>query len=291
MRKITFITILFAFFTFINSASASVAILQPSNTSVGIREQFYVDVLLDPQDVSINGIEGIINFRDDLLTYVRAEDGKSVINLWIQKPVIDRGSVSFAGIIPNGFSGIIDPFNSSTKKSGLIIRLVFEAKKSGAAVISTSAFTVTENNGEGTTINTQSVNTTINVGSVENPYTYKNTDDTTPTLIASVIRDPDLFSNKYTLVFDASDKSSGIESVTVKEGNRNFKRIESPYLLEDQTRHSTIIVRATNFSGNNFTITIDPLPYNLFSPSGLILLVALIIAALYFIRRKYVKKK
>lgn len=293
MKKIIlFSTIICSVFFFsVSHALASTEILSVSKDKVGRGEQFYVDVLLDPQDVSINGVEGSIKFPENLLSFVRAEEGKSIITFWIQKPTSNNGAISFAGIIPSGFSGFIDPFNSTTKAPGLIIRLVFEAKSTGGATIEAPSLTLTLNDGEGTTLNTPPTSTYVYVDNSENKVLYKTPDTTSPTLSAYITRDENLFNNRYTLVFQAEDKESGIESVMIKEGSHDWKKIESPYLLEDQSRHNIINVRATNFSGNTFTLTIEPIPYNFLSPFGLILVIAFAVLLYVILKKKHVFKQ
>jgi len=291
MRKFILIIFICISLLSITKAQASVIGISPSKINIDKREQFYIDVMLDPQSQSINGVEGNINFPNNKLSFVRAEEGQSIISLWIQKPTVSLGSISFAGIIPNGFSGLIDPFNSKERSPGLLIRLVFEGKNDGQGEISVLPFTVTLNDGLGTIETTPASSKNIFVSNKENKSIYKKDTDTIPVIDASVVRDPSLFENKYTLIFKASDKGSGIESVVVQEGSHDWKNVESPYVLEDQTRHSTIKLRATNFSGSNVVVTIDPLPIK-FSSIIYFGIIILIFMALYFIlKKKYVSKK
>jgi hypothetical protein len=104
MKKFYFILIIS--FVFIISGSkvfASDIILNTSKNKLDLKEQFYIDVMLDIDGNSINGIEGTINFPEDKLSFIRAEEGKSMVTFWIQKPLSNKGNISFSGIIPNGF--------------------------------------------------------------------------------------------------------------------------------------------------------------------------------------------
>ena len=109
---ILFITIIFFFSN--QRVDASSLLLKPSSNIVGIGEQFYVDISIDTEGKIINGIEGSISFSSSNLKFIRAEEGKSLISFWVEKPKLTDSQISFAGIIPNGFSGIIDPFNTNT---------------------------------------------------------------------------------------------------------------------------------------------------------------------------------
>ena len=271
---------------------ASIVTLTPSKDTVGIGEQFYVDMMLDPQNVSVNGVEGNVFFSGDNISFVRAENGKSLINLWMEEPKLNGNNISFAGIIPNGFDGVIDPFNPKQKLSGLIVRLIFESKKPGIANIGAFPLSVTLNNGQGSVENTNNVSTSILIQNIENAFVYNDINDVNPELSASIVRDPNLFDNKYVLLFQARDQETGIKDVLIKEGNRDWKKITSPYLLEDQTRHSDIALQANNFLGSSITITINSIPYDFLSKVSVISLIIFVFIILFILFiKKYVNKK
>jgi hypothetical protein len=290
-KKIKIICSALAVFAALAShADASSIMLAPSKENVGIQEQFYVDVMLDPEGLSVNGIEGNIAFPGDSVSFIRAEDGGSLVRLWVEDPRADNDTISLSGIIPNGFDGVIDPFNPKVKLPGLITRLVFEGKQEGVGAISASDFQVTLNDGQGTLSLIAPIFLQVGVKNINNPIAYADEGAIeAPILEASVVRDPDLFENKYTLAFLANDKGSGIKEVKVKEGNREWKTAESPYLLEDQGRHSIIKIQAINFKGASVMATIDPLPYRSL-PVNIIFVLAFIILLL-FLKRIYDKKK
>jgi hypothetical protein len=72
-----------------------------------------------------------------------------------------------------------------------------------------------------------------------------------------VSQDPNIFGGKYFIVFSTTDKQTGIDHYEVAEQRRtlrqttlNWKRAESPYLLEDQSLKSIIKVKAVDKAGN-----------------------------------------
>jgi len=276
--------------TFSFKAFASMMILESSKSEIGLHEQFYVDLLLDPETVSINGIEGNITFPEEYLSFIRSEEGKSMVSLWVQPPQLFNNTVRFTGIIPNGFDGVIDPFNQEHKRPGLIVRFVFEAIRSGQISITTPPFTISLNDGKGTIKNIPAVNISIFVNNRENHVIYENNNsDISPELEAYIIKTPNLFDNKYALIFKAIDRSSGIREVMIKEGNKDWKKITSPYLLEDQTRHSIIALQAVNHSGSSVIITIDPIEYK-FTLVDYALLIVFIVILFLIIKKRYVNK-
>lgn len=286
LLTIFFIWVLFSAFR----VEAAIMSLVPSKSSVGLNEQFYIDLFLDPEGVSINGIEGNITFPSEYLSFIRSEEGKSMINFWIQSPELINNIVKFTGIIPNGFSGVIDPFNQNYKLPGLISRFVFESIKAGEILITTPPFTISLNDGLGTTQHIPAVTTKINIQNKSNKVVYEGSKESTPEIEAYITKDPNLFDNKYTLIFKAVDRGSGIKEVLIKEGSRGWKKINSPYVLEDQTRHSIIVLQASNYYGSTIVTTIEPIKFK-FSLIDYLIFVIILIILFVIIKKKYVNKK
>ncbi|MEK7140427.1 MAG: hypothetical protein AAB815_01430, partial [Patescibacteria group bacterium] len=71
-------------------------------------------------------------------------------------------------------------------------------------------------------------------------------------------KDPSIFDNQYFISFFTTDKESGIAYYEVKEGDRDFVRAESPYLLNDQSLQNLIIVKVIDKAGNERIIELAP---------------------------------
>jgi len=277
---------------FVNKrVEASTLILKPSSNILSIGEQFYVDVMLDTEGKIINGFDGSINFPSSNISFLRAEEGSSMISFWVEKPTLKEDTITFSGIMPNGFSGVIDPFNSKTKLPGLMIRLVFEAKKEGSIYLSSLKTYTTLNDGLGTIDNILDHNIPLTIQNNYSSFVYKTPGDVSPELSAYITRDPNLFDDKYTLIFDAKDHQTGIKEVLIKEGKRNWKKIESPYLLEDQSRHSIITLQATNYSDSSIVMNIEGLPYKIFTVTNIIIAILSVIILLFIAKKVYEKYK
>ena len=116
MKKIFIFTLFFILNLFLTSkVFAATVTLNPSNESLGIGEQFYVDLMLNPEGISVNAIKGNVIFDDEYISFVRSEEGKSMVDLWVEKPKQVNNSINFAGVMSMGFSGVIDPFDGSHK--------------------------------------------------------------------------------------------------------------------------------------------------------------------------------
>lgn len=116
-------------------------------------------------------------------------------------------------------------------------------------------------------------------------------------------KDPSVFEGKYFLSFAAQDKMSGVDYYEVKEGKGDWKRVMSPYVLEDQKlgqkiislkaiyRAKPVIVRAYDKAGNYQTAEIKP-PYKVTWKDIVIPLLILIgIIVGWWLWRKYTKHK
>lgn len=272
----------------VHSVHAAQLIVASQYDTVDQQQEFYVDVLLDPQGVTLNGIEGAIQFSADTLELERIEDANSVIGPWIQAPDIEPGKVTFAGIMPNGFSGLIDPFDSNKKQPGKLFRLIFSARASGGATILSSGVISTLNDGNGTEVPLANTNISITIGNKINPSHYAVSDRVRPVLTANVVQDSLLYNGRYALIFNALDKESGIDRVEVQEGTDAPVVATSPYLLKDQTRNSIIIVHAYDHAGNVTTVIIAPTYTTQSIGYILIALIALIVLLiiLHDIRRR-----
>ncbi|MBI3638138.1 hypothetical protein HY227_00125, partial [Candidatus Wolfebacteria bacterium] len=84
-----------------------------------------------------------------------------------------------------------------------------------------------------------------------------------------ITRNPDIFDNKWFLVFAARDFESGIDHYEILEKypvrhifnlirKEKWTRGESPYLLENQNLESDIFIKAVDRAGNEKIIEMKP---------------------------------
>ncbi|MEO5646657.1 MAG: hypothetical protein ABIO57_00285 [Candidatus Paceibacterota bacterium] len=290
MKKILFTFLLLLIAQVSYAKEIPVVMLTHVPQTGALLQQFYVDVVVDPKGGSINGIQGAVTFSPDMLTFVRAETGTSNITLWIDQPKAQGDTISFSGVIPNGFNGLINPFDQSVKLPGQIVRLVFSGKAPGIAKISTTNISITDNDGIGTIEKMTDTNNTVTVSDTAAPSLYINNDIISPTLSATVINDHNLYDGKSVLIFNATDKESGVDHVTLQEGDGELSTIESPYVLHDQSRKSILLLHAYDMSGNVATITIAPLvPHTSATAMVIVLFITLIIFYVIYKKIRYVK--
>lgn len=292
MKKIFYKFLLIASLVFIPgyiyAANPEVSLYTPDNI-IGLNKYFYVDVLLSAQDNDINGIEGYVSVPNtDIVKLIRVEDGQSILRAWLVHPDITGNRVNFSGIVPNGFSGVIDPLDGVNKKPGNIVRLVFQSLKPGSALVSVNDINITYNDGYGTIKSLNPVSFILNIGDNIDTKDYVNNDTNKPELIAMIEKDENLFDNKYTLIFQAIDRGTGIKEVTVKEGIfGKWNVTQSPYLLEDQSHQSIIKLKATDNASNFISVVIYPPLYKILGT----IIVAFIVTVLALLLGKKHKKR
>ncbi len=263
------------------------------SVEVTVNKDFSVDLLLDPEGGDINALELELSYDPTKLYFKSGPTGKSVVSIWLTPPVATEGLITMAGIMPGGFSGLID-IATGKKRAGNIASFVFRPLVVGTSTIEFETTKVIKNDGLGTELKLPAYNLVVRanqsaVGSVD-IYEYNDTeppDVFEPTLIKSKY----IYDNKYTLIFNASDGGSGVERYEVSEGEDKFKNAKSPYLLEDQALEGIILVRAIDFAGNARTVALEP--YSA-SNSGkwtgsqvLIVIAFVILLIVWMIRRKF----
>jgi hypothetical protein len=275
-----------AFFPILTSA-ASLGFVLPAN-KIGVGDIFVAEFKLVAGREEINAIDGELTFDTEMLNVQEVSTGGSIFNIWARTPVFsnESGKIMFAGGSPNGI-----------KEDGLVFKIIFTAKKEGVANFSVSpSTTLYLNDGLGTSSRPIISNGELAIQEISTMASSTDSwqevlvnDKLGPTNLSLLVgRDPFVFEGKYFLTITAQDEQSGLDHFEVKEGNRAFVRTESPYILQDQSLRSTIMVMAVDRAGNVSVAKIDPtisptqakyqgLLYALLSVTLLLLLVAVAI--------------
>lgn len=225
----------------------------------GFEDQFKMDIFLKTEE-PLNAIEGKINFPIDLLELQNIEDGNSVINLWLERPAVNKtGEIIFSGITPGGYMG----------DKGLIFSMIFLVKQEGVGTLDIHDTRVLRNDGTGSeaTLTIASFDIAVFKGApAEIPAIPKMRDRELPEIFTpEIARDEFVSDNKWFVVFVTQDKASGIDRYEIKESRQRilsiFKRwipAESPYVLEDQELRSYVLVKAVDKTGNERVVKIAP---------------------------------
>jgi hypothetical protein len=255
MKKFLFLLIIIL--VGIKSGNASVIEPRIETKEVKKNEFIVVPIYLDTQFEEINAVEVYVNFSDNLV-FRDYLDGKSIITHWIEKPhLLDvrRPTIGFSGIIAGGISG----------RNLNLVELVFEAKESGIAKIEIDENSkVLLNDGLGTKTKLIALSQSFNILEIKGLPEIKIKDNFPPEPFKIYLaKNKEIFNGKYYITFETKDKQSGIAYYEISEKpinfiflakpdikNLSFKKAESPYVLEDQSLRSYVVVKAVDKAGN-----------------------------------------
>jgi len=238
--------------------------LYPANGNFSPGETFIEEIKLDTQKESINTIKVNIVYPKELLEIIDFSDAGSIFTLWPERPDIkdsnlQQGIISFTAGTPNGFKG----------EGGLVGKIIFKVrpiKETEKAEIEFSQETqVLLNDGFGTPakIVNEGMSFEISVKSSEvlkdNWQEILKKDITPPDSFEILLsRNSSAFGGKYFIIFSTQDKDSGIDYFQVKEGDGDWGKTVSPYVLRDQSLRSIIIVKAVDKAGNERIEVLKP---------------------------------
>lgn len=292
MKKLLFIII--SLILFPNFALAAILYLEPAEASYYQGDSFITEIRIDSEEECINTVDVNLSFPKDILEVIDFSSGNSMISLWLNPPAINRnlGLISFTGGIPGGYCGILpgDP-----GKSNLLGKIIFKVKnqdENRAEINFLDNCQVLLNDGLGTpaVLKTQGAVLTILSGipdTTKEEWREELIKDSTPPepFEIEVSEESSVFGGKYFVTFSTQDKQTGVDFYEVKEGNKDWKRGESPYLLEDQNLTSIIKVKAVDKAGNERIA--EYLPLRKVFPGWAIILILLEAGVILWLVYKY----
>ena len=222
--------------------------LETKIKEITVGETIEVKVFLNTKKENINAVEGEIIFAPPFfLKEIR--DGNSLISFWIKRPQLEADSkITFAGIIPGGYSGTWQLFS-----------FVGKLQTVGTADFFINQGKAFLNDGLGTAASLSVTNLTLAVVQSEEKTTTPEqkiflpaAPDSVPpeSFLPLLGNEPGLFNGQWFLVFATQDRGLGIDHYEVREGDDSFMAAESPYLLKDQKLRSQIWVKAVDRAGN-----------------------------------------
>ncbi len=234
----------------------------------------------------INALDVVLTYTDNIQP-VDISIGKSILNVWIEPPVINKEekTITFAGGIPNGYCGRVE---GDPRLTNVIAEIIFRSPgmQIGGSDDTTARIDfapetqVLLNDGQGTRAPLTALGGTFtldkNAGSgiVDDWREAVRADDVAPEEFSITLeKDSEgvYFNGKYFIVFSTTDKQTGISHYEVMEEPvlefSNFTwggvgsawlRGESPYVLNDQSLNSVIRVKAIDKAGNEYIATYIP---------------------------------
>ncbi|OGF62283.1 hypothetical protein A2926_04305 [Candidatus Giovannonibacteria bacterium RIFCSPLOWO2_01_FULL_44_40] len=247
------------------AASAQSLVLKAPKTTYNVGDSFQVTLSVNTEGKSINTLSGKIQFPTSKFQILDTRYGNSIISLWVERPTVSGGTISFTGGIPGGFSG----------SAGPILSFGVKARAEGSASISLSDIKILLNDGLGTEAQASAAPFKLTIKKA--PPVPKATEDAAPapkevyvppsdtsppeSFIPMISRHPTVADNKYFVSFFAVDKDTGIGKYQIREEplivslittkfNTELRDAESPYILKGQYWTYEVVVRACDQAGN-----------------------------------------
>ncbi len=275
-------------FFFANQAKAAEMFFVSSNQKPAVGDLFKADFFIKTDEDNINAMAGKVIFPGDLVELKEIRDGNSIVNLWIDRPMLKDGGVSFSGITPGGYKGA----------NGLLFSLIFRVLKPGSINIQVAEGQALLNDGKGTEAKLSAPIFTLQTGAKSSgeQANFDITDKTPPeSFVPQIGRDKNIENNKWFVAFVTQDKESGIDHYEVQENKKNnsdgnWQTSVSPHVLQDQSLRSYVYIKAVDKAGNATMAVVNP-KIAPFSYAKLLIYGILLLVTLFGIIRPIVWRK
>jgi hypothetical protein len=156
MKKLIYIlTVVFVFSLFVSRVDAATLNLTASSDTYKIGDTFDVNVKIDSENESINGVQATVKFDSTLLEVVKTDKASSVFDFWLTDPAIETGQLSFIAASTAGYDG----------QSLQVLGIIFKVKGAGTGDITLSDAAITAADGSGSNVLSQNNNLTVALAS------------------------------------------------------------------------------------------------------------------------------
>jgi hypothetical protein len=268
----------------------------PNGSAVAVR------VYVVPEGKVLSGISGNFSFPSTMFDIDSISTESSVVLLWVQQPVLSeekyldgRTHVTFEGIFPGGYAGVRSPYYFGIKP-GIVFTILLRPKQMGIADIVIDDVKMYEFTSDARELSSQSVSVSIEnpasvEGSIHQPKVQAK-EVISPTLIASIEKDPLISSSAWYLMVHEREQKSPIQRISIVESNEyhaslvseyDWRSIKVPYILRDQSRTKYVHVKV-EYANNTYAFrTIAPVENYQGIPvySRILISVALVLLVLY----------
>lgn len=270
-----------------HTSEAAALYIDPPTTELNRGDSVTLSVRLDTDEAAhecVNAVDGVLTYTSNIEP-VDVSIGDSIFNIWVEQPVINRDArtITFAGGIPNGYCGRV---SGDPRLTNTLAKIVFRSpgfqiggsQDTTAEVAFAAETTAYLNDGYGTAAKLATYPAKMQLSqkpgtSLINPWQDEvNADTIAPEEFSiSLQRDERAFSQKYYIVFNTSDKQTGIDHYEVIEepltqfgsfqwgrADAPWRETRSPFVLKDQSLNSIIRVKAVDKAGNEYIATLIP---------------------------------
>jgi len=298
MQRKTITTIIATFFLVILvpvcTHAATITIAQPSG-ALGVGDEFAVPIMLSSETEPINAVSLDITFSDTTLSAVRVLSGNSIVTSWIEQPEISGNAIVMSGIMPGGYRSVTDPVTNQ-QLPGTVVTIIFRVDHPGTARVDFTSAQVYRNDGSGSEADLTTIPLALSLSAQGSGLHAPIVDTIPPLSFTPVISsDPSIYDGKQLVIFNTTDKESGIAYYEVDEGNGQWVKTNSPHLVASGATRGPIRVKAVDMAGNYTIGTVtSPLRPSLVAIVIMLLAVVLVIVVARIVILKHVhhhKKK
>ncbi len=276
------------------------------------------DVMIDPQGETINAISGKLPIPNNLLITQSVSTIDSVVLNWLTAPnestKITQGNqeiISFEGIIPGGFKGIMGPYYKGLK-AGKLFTIILKPIKKGEATLSLNDVTVLLNDGLGSKDKVETTPATFSITDQE--LSHKDTtvnknkvEVKTDTMYAFIDKNETVANGQWFLSFQEDSTRKDVDYYEIAESYDsnprnifffNWHTQTSPYILSDQERKHFIHIKTFYKDGSFSYTTMQPVEkpqafsyiYIILISSGILLILAFLYLFQNHANKKLIKK-
>lgn len=282
--------VVLVFLIFSAPAKAATLYIDPGVATLNRGDSLTTSIRIMPDKEAgecINVVDAVVTYTDNIQP-VDISIGKSIFNVWVEPPVINKENhtITFAGGITNGYCGRVE---GDPRLTNIIAEIVFRSPgfTIGGIGVDIGPEVLVDfapetqallNDGQGTRAELQTLGGKFTLNdeagaTIADEWRQEVKDDNFPPEKFSVTltKDDIAFAGKYFIVFNTTDKQTGISHYEVMEESvlkfSDFTwggvgvpwiQAESPYVLKDQSLNSVIRVKAIDKAGNEYIATYIP---------------------------------
>lgn len=269
------------------TADAASLYIDPAQSSLNRGDALTFAVRLDTDEAvneCVNAVDAVITYTANI-DPVDVSIGNSIFSMWVEQPTINREdrTITFAGGIPNGYCGRVtgDPQLTNVMAELIFRSPGFAIGGSGepvarVAFADTSTAYLNDGQGSKASLTTYGAEIAMNDrpgAEMQNPWQDRVDADTVrpEEFSISLEQDETTFSGRHYIVFNTTDKQTGIDHYEVMEepisqfntfewgrADAPWIKARSPYELDDQSLNSIIRVKAVDKAGNQYIATLIP---------------------------------
>lgn len=267
LKTISFISVL-SVILLPNTVFGVTMSFEPPNVVSNQAEAFTTTLVLTADNESINAVEGTLIISKEFGSDITVSDSGSLVTYWVTRPAYDPAThtVKFSGTIPGGFEG----------QAGILFSVILPPRTGGslenAVVIGEANSYLNDGMGTQAKVNTKQFSLTsdgtapVNTAVASQLYVAADkADNIPPESFSPQLEQSDLaFDGQWFMSFSTTDKQSGVSYYEVQETRSGrldagqWRRANSPYVLQDQDLHSYIYVVAVDRQGNERMIKVFP---------------------------------